>query len=154
MGRLKASPTLKNQPTKANNRELLQIAQGINQLVISHESHWTLAEKHNDMVFDVRFAKPVLKRPLTENDKLVALEWAKMHPRFWRVNLTLLLHDQIANQHYSEILEIETKTQCKFNELTETFHAGWKELENGANPKHIVGRKWEARIINKHERGA
>jgi hypothetical protein len=152
MTKLKSEKREKNPAFKASNDELLKIAAGINHIVLTSDSTWTLASEHNEMVLDVRFSKPVLKRPLFKSDKMIALEWAKYHPRFWRLTLTLNMWDEMRQQAYTDTIEIDTPQQCKLDELTEHVRQAWVELESGANPKHIRGRHWTARIIQGHER--
>ncbi len=137
---------------RGSNADLLKIAAGINHIVLTHDSTWTLATKTNDMVLDVRFTRPILRRPLYKSDKMIALEWAKHHPRFWRLALTLNMWDDLNKQAYTDSIEIDTPQQYKLDELTEHVRQAWAELEAGANPKHIRGRRWTARIIQEHER--
>lgn len=155
MGRLRVSKQdqqINRGRFKATNHELMKIAAGINHIVIKHDSQWALNPGYGDTekIFDVEFSKPVLKRPLTENDKLVAVEWAKYHPRYWRVILTLDLHD--GEKWYADQLQLETPEPYKLNDLKEHVDEHWKFLEDKANPKHIRGKRWSARIISTHER--
>lgn len=153
MGKIKLSPIQQRENRrrfKATNKELMQIAAGINHIVITHDSLWSLMPGFdNDKVFDVAFSRPVLKRPLTENDKMVAVEWAKYHPRFWRVVLTLELFD--GQTWYPESAEIVTSEPIKLNALKDFVDASWKDLEGGANSKHIRGKRWSATIVKTHE---
>lgn len=139
---------------KATNRELMMIAAGINHIVIKHDSRWALMPGmgQTDRIFDVSFSRPILKRPLSENDKLVAVEWAKHHPRYWRVMLTLDMFD--GEKWYADHMQVETPEPYKLNELKDHVDANWKYLEGKANPKHIRGRRWTATIIKTHERKA
>lgn len=156
MGRIKVSAEQQRMNRgrfKATNKELMQIAAGINHIVITHDSLWSLEPGFdNDKVFDVDFSKPVLGRPLTDNDKMVAQEWAGYHPRFWRIVLTLELFDGVT--WYPDSLEIITKEPVKLNDLTGLVNSSWKDLEGGANSKHIRGKRWRATIIKTHERRA
>lgn len=120
MGRLKVSVAEQQQNRarfKASNKELMQIAAGINHIVIKHDSQWSLMPGMGptDKIFDVQFSRPVLKRPLTENDKMVAIEWAKYHPRMWRVILTLDMCD--GEKWYADHMQIETPEPYKLNDL-------------------------------------
>lgn len=138
---------------KATNAELLKIAAGINHIVIRHDTRWSLMPgMENDRVFDVSFSVPILKRPLTENDKMVAVEWAKYHPRMWRIVLTLDLFDELRGAWYPDSAEIDTKEPLKLNELKDFVDEQWRDLEGSANSKHIRGRRWVATIIKTHER--
>lgn len=159
MGRLKVSVAEQQQNRarfKASNKELMQIAAGINHIVIKHDSQWSLMPGmgSTDKIFDVQFSRPVLKRPLSENDKMVAIEWAKYHPRMWRVMLTLDLFDDFKGVWYADHVQIETPEPYKLNDLKTYVDENWKFLEDKANPKHIRGRRWTARIIKTHERKA
>lgn len=134
----------------ATSAELQSIASGIQHIVIMHDSQWSLLPGMGaDRVYDVKFDRPVLKRPLTDNDKMVAQAWAKYHPRFWRVVLKLDMFD--GDKCYTDSVEIETRDALKLNELKDLVDQSWKELEGRQNPKHIRGRRWEARIIKTHE---
>lgn len=138
---------------RATDAELKAIASGINHVVIMHDSQWSLQPGMGaDRVYDVKFDRPVLKRPLTDNDKLVAQEWAKYHPRYWRVLLMLDMFD--GEKWYTDSTELVTNDPLKLNELKEHVDLNWLELESRQNPKHIRGRRWEARIIKTHERKA
>lgn len=159
MGRLKVSAAEQRQNRgkfKATNHELMQIAAGINHIIIKHDSQWALLPGNGptDKIFDVQFSRPVLKRPLSENDKMVAVEWAKYHPRYWRVMLTLDLFDDLSGKWYADHMQIETPEPYKLNDLKEHVDEYWKILEDRANPKHIRGKRWTARIIKTHERKA
>lgn len=136
---------------RATNRELMQIAAGINHIVIKHDSQWSLMPGMGptDKIFDCEFTYPILRRPITENDKMVAIEWAKMHPRYWRVILTLDMHD--GEKWYADQVQIDTPEPYKLNDLKAHVDENWKVLEEKANPKHIRGRRWTARIIKTHE---
>ena len=153
MGKIKISPIQQRENRrrfKASNKELMQIAAGINHIVIRHDSQWSLLPGFdNDKVFDVSFSVPVLKRPMTENDKMVAVEWAKYHPRMWRVMLTLDCHD--GEKWYAPHRQIETPQPYKLNELKQFVDQHWQEMEDKANPKHIRGKRWRATIIKTHE---
>lgn len=139
---------------KATNAELLKIAAGINHIIIKHDSQWSLMPGMGttDKVFDVSFSIPPLKRPLTENDKMVAVEWAKYHPRYWRVMMTLDLHD--GAKWYADHQQVETSQPYKLNELSDYINDQWRILENKNNHHHIRGRRWTATIIKTHERKA
>lgn len=136
---------------RATNRELMQIAAGINHIVIKHDSQWSLMPDMGptDKIFDCEFTYPVMRRPITDNDKMVAIEWAKKHPRMWRVILTLDMFD--GEKWYADHMQIETPEPYKLNDLKDHVDANWKYLEGKANPKHIRGRRWTARIIKTHE---
>lgn len=138
---------------RATNRELMQIAAGINHIVIKHDSQWSLMPGMGptDKIFDVSFSVPPLKRPLTENDKMVAVEWAKYHPRYWRVILTLDLYDDFKGEWYADHDQVDTHEAVKLNHLSDYINDKWKALEDKANPRHIRGRRWTARIIKTHE---
>lgn len=135
----------------ATKAELSKIAAGINHIILRHDSRWSLLPGMGaDRVLDVAFSKPVLRRPLRDSDKQVAQEWAKYHPRMWRIVLMLDMFD--GEKAYFDSAEIETIEPCKLNELKEYVEQNWRELENKNNPKHITGRRWEARIIKTHEK--
>ena len=138
---------------RATDAELHAIASGINHVVIMHDSQWTLQPGMGaDRIYDVKFDRPVLKRPLTDNDKLVAQAWAKYHPRYWRVVLMLDMFD--GEKWYTDSAELVTNDPLKLNDLKEYVDLNWLELESRQNLKHIRGRRWEARIIKTHERKA
>lgn len=154
MGRVLVTPQqaqANRSMVKATNAELQAIASGINHIVISHKSEWSMHPGMGaDRVYDITFERPVLKRPLNESDKLVAHGWANYHPRFWRVVLMLDMHD--GDRWYTDSVELITGSPVKLNDLTEFVEANWREIESRQNQKHIRGRRWEARIIKTHQR--
>ena len=157
MGRIKVAAADQRQNRarfKATNHELMQIAAGINHIVIKHDSQWSLMPGMGptDKIFDCEFTYPILRRPITENDKMVAIEWAKYHPRYWRVILTLDLFDDVQQKWYADHMQLETPNPYKLNDLKEHVDNNWNFLESKNNPSHIRGRRWTARIIKTHER--
>lgn len=131
----------------ASNADLMKIAAGVNHLVLHHDSLWN----GEDRILDVRFKLPILRRPLTATDKHLAVKWAMLHPRYWRIKLTLHLCDNNGNP-YDEVEDIETNEALKLDNLNEFIRQQWLDIESSVNPKHIRGREWVATIINTNER--
>lgn len=137
---------------KIPNNELLQIAAGISHIVLEHESLWSLGQGvEQDRLLNVRFSRPILKRPLSAQHKKIAVEYAKYRAHHWRVELFL---DCVADDgtKYIEQGEIETKEPAKIDDLNELVRQEWDDMTAAVNPKHIRGRRWRATIIKGHER--
>lgn len=137
---------------KIPNNELMQIAAGISHIVLEHESLWSLSSAAaEDKMLNVRFSRPILKRPLSLSHKKIAVEYAKYLARHWRIELFL---DCVADdgKPYIEEAEIVTESPAKMDDLNEYIAAQWLEMENAVNPKHIRGKRWRATIVKGYQR--
>lgn len=131
---------------KLNHAELLSIGSGINFLVLESSMSRNLAE--GERTLSVRFSRPVLKRPLTGRMCDFILEWAKMHPRHWIVEV--IGHYSDGNVDYDESVELEA--YAKLDWLTEAYKEAIDEVSNAGNPRHLRGVSWRARIKSEAER--
>lgn len=139
---------------KIKNSELLQIAAGISHIILEHHSLWSLQNGFtDDKILSVRFTRPIIKRALTQTDKMIAVEYAKYRAHYWRVELFL---DCVADDgsKYVEQSEIVTQEPAKLDDLNDLVRATWDELTASVNQKHIRGRRWVARIVKGYERRA
>lgn len=134
---------------KLSNAELIAIDRGIAFLRLEHRSEWGIADGQKHL--KVRFAYPVLKRPICNQVADFCLAWAKHHPRFWVVEVTA--HYQDGDLHYDETVEIESPEPVKLNWLTEAVKSAESDVKAAGNPKHLTGVSWRARIKTKAERG-
>ena len=125
---------------KLSNQDLLSIGSGINFLVLESKLERNLAE--GERTLSVRFSRPVLKRPLTRQMCDFILEWAKLHPRHWIVEVTAHYFD--GQLHYNDVIELEAI--AKLDWLTEAYKQAIDQVSNAGNPKHILGVSWKARI--------
>lgn len=131
---------------KLNHHELMSIGSGINFLILESSMDRNLTE--GERTLKVRFSRPVLKRPLTERMCSFILEWAKVHPRHWIVEVTG--HYRDGNVDYDETVELEAF--AKLDWLTEAYKSAIDEVSNAGNPRHLRGVSWKARIKSEAER--
>jgi hypothetical protein len=131
---------------KLDHYELMSIGSGINFVVLESSMNRNLAE--GERTLSVRFSRPVLKRPLTPKMCDFILEWAKVHPRHWVVEVTG--HYRDGELHYDETVELEAV--AKLDWLTEAYKAAIDEVSSAGNPRHLLGVSWRARIKSEAER--
>lgn len=126
-----------------SNNDLLAIHKGINFVVL--ESKWEKNMAEGERTLTVRFSRPVLKTKMTRHHAAVVMEWAKVHPRHWLVEVTG--HYANGATVYDETVELEAT--CKLNDLTEAYKSALSDVYASGNPRHLLGASWRATIKRK-----